>query len=512
MQYPAPRYPRYLVNPSSDLLLQAARFAVRQPVGRSPLGKAQPGQTAHVLTQWGQDMKVWEAVKTAWEERGVKAEAVWIWDVMGITKEEYDKRIESSIVYGNEGWKEAGIFLRQDYRKYFSEEIQKEFGNPIVDFQIIDPYLNNYLDKHPEIKYLYGGIGGGNFFVMWLKPPHKEKFQGNWIYYRPVDLLSKAAEYPTDVWNLVEEKILRPRPFVSEVTFQDPEGTNLRWTLTPEQAQIWAGTSAAMDDGASNHIYIYPSPLYSHLDDGGVIAAHANHTGIYPTMKITLDSGGSVKSIEGGGRVAEMFRILLNHPAFQNVKFPKAPGPGYWFFRQDGFATNPKFIRSIPALVDGETFLPNASERNRAGIQHLAFSYDSTDPEDVAYAKEKGVPLGEGQHNFHMHVYFPTVKWKLRDTGEWITPADKGHVTMYDDPEVRALASRYGDPDLIFRLEWIPSIPGVNVAGDYQKDFAADPWGWLMAEWKQIQGGTYQYFLDDYKLDNQQVANNSDHP
>ena len=120
--------------------------------------------------------------------------------------------------------------------------------------------------------------------------------------------------------------------------------------------------------------------------------------------------------------------------------------------------------------------------------------------------------MGNGQHNFHMHVYFPTIQWKLRDTGELLTVAEKGYVKMYDDPEVRALASRYGDPDLILRYEWIPEIPGVNVAGDYQKDFAADPWGWMMAEWKQIQDGTYKYFVDDYKLDHQPVASNSGRP
>ena len=197
--------------------------------------------------------------------------------------------------------------------------------------------------------------------------------------------------------------------------------------------------------------------------------------------------------------------MLLDHPTLKNAKFPNAPGPGYWFFRTDGFATNPKFVRSMPALIEGEAWLPNASERNRAGIQHLAFSYSADGPEDVAYAKENGIPL---EHTAHMHVYFPTVKWKLRDTGEWITIAEKGYVKLFDDPEVRALASRYGDPDLIFRYEWIPSVPGVNVAGDYKKVFAPDPWAWMLAEWKKIQDGSYQFFVDDYKLDNAQVAHN----
>ena len=505
--YPQPRYPRYLVNPDMDNLLSAARVAVRQPTGRAPLGKVQSGQDVYVLVQWGQDMQVWEAIKQAWAERGVEAHSVGIWEVMDLTKEEYDKGIEPEIVHGNEGWKEWGIFLRQDYKQYFPEDMQKQFGNPIVDFQIIDPYLIAYLDKHPEIENIYAGIGGENFFVSWIGEKHADKFQGNWIYYRPVDLLSKAAEFPADVWNLVDEKILRPVPFVSEVTFQDPEGTNLHWSLTPEQSQLWGRNT-----GASNHIYVYPSPLYSTMQEGGVLAAHANHTGIFPTMTVHLDRYGAVESIEGGGRNAELFRMMVENPLFKEAQFPKSPAPGYWFFRQDGFASNPKFTRSLPALVEGESFLPNASERNRAGIQHLAFAYDSVDPEDLAYAEQRGIPLGEGQHNSHMHVYFPTIQWKLRDTGEWLTVGEKGYVTMFDDPEVRALAARYGDPDLIFRYEWIPSIPGINTEGNYENDFARDPWGWIMSEWQRIQEGTYEYFVEDYSQEEPVAALHSGRP
>ena len=35
-----------------------------------------------------------------------------------------------------------------------------------------------------------------------------------------------------------------------------------------------------------------------------------------------------------------------------------------------------------------------------------------------------------------------------------------------DDPEVRALASRYGDPDYLLAEDWIPEVPGINAPGD----------------------------------------------
>src|ERR671915_576857 len=47
--YPQPRFPSFLVNPSDEQLLGAARAAVRQTSGRSPLGNIRSGETVHVF-------------------------------------------------------------------------------------------------------------------------------------------------------------------------------------------------------------------------------------------------------------------------------------------------------------------------------------------------------------------------------------------------------------------------------------------------------------------------------
>ena len=59
---------------------------------------------------------------------------------------------------------------------------------------------------------------------------------------------------------------------------------------------------------------------------------------------------------------------------------------------------------------------------------------------------------------------------------------DKGHLTALDDPEVRSLASRYGDADELLREAWFPAIPGINVPGDYMEDYAQDPISWIKKE------------------------------
>lgn len=62
------------------------------------------------------------------------------------------------------------------------------------------------------------------------------------------------------------------------------------------------------------------------------------------------------------------------------------------------------------------------------------------------------------------------------------------------------MAAQYGDPELIFRYEWIPSIPGVNVPGDYESEYASNPWQWIMQEWEKIKSETYDFYVEDYSL------------
>ncbi len=49
-------------------------------------------------------------------------------------------------------------------------------------------------------------------------------------------------------------------------------------------------------------------------------------------------------------------------------------------------------------------------------------------------------------------MYFPT----LNLDGEILV--DKGHLTVLDDPEIRRLASKFGDPDVLLNEDWIPAL------------------------------------------------------
>jgi hypothetical protein len=520
-EYPAPRYLKSLMDPSPEALLRAARLAVRQPYGLAGLGRAERGWTVHVFLPYNQDMPTFTALQQAWAERGVTAVGVQPWEVTGETKAAYDAKViaNKALLRGSEAYKELAVF-DVSYYPYLPAAAQKEAGKPMGMFNAFAE-VAKYMDAHPEIQHILRDPGGAAEWFCIAAPQHCSKHVANWTYVNPIDVMNHGSEYPADVWNLVEETIAKPVAYVSEGTFVDPEGTNLHWVVSPQQAQKWAQYIKVPI--SNNHMFVYPNAVDTMVMEG-VVAGSASHTGFYPSMKIHLSQHGRVVSVEGGGKTGDSFRALLNHPKFSpdKVCFPTLPECGYWFLSSDGFATNPKKVRNMITLTKGSTDLPNMWERERAGVQHLSFTGGSgmfpvkrpavqqalregktgigihlTDPRLLEYAFANDVPTG---HTNHIHNYFATLKYRLRDTGEWITISEKGRPTAFDNPEVRALAAKYGDPEAIFSYDWIPAIPGINVPGDYARDYSADPWKWVSKEWEQIRNGTYRYFIPDYQM------------
>jgi hypothetical protein len=89
-------------------------------------------------------------------------------------------------------------------------------------------------------------------------------------------------------------------------------------------------------------------------------------------------------------------------------------------------------------------------------------------PEEEWAAKQK---IWYG--HLHVHLLFPTVTVRTK-AGEHLTVIEQGRLTALDDPEVRELARKHGDPDELLRENWIPAIPGISAAGSYE-EFARNP-------------------------------------
>ena len=129
-----------------------------------------------------------------------------------------------------------------------------------------------------------------------------------------------------------------------------------------------------------------------------------------------------------------------------------------------------------PLLEHGNT----SPERARSGVIHWGLGirlwHDPDAPTEskkwADFSKANNTPF---DHGWHTHTYFTTYKVRLRNANKWVNLLDKGRMTSLDDPEVRALASRYGDPDYILAEDWIPEVPGHQRARRLHAGLRAEP-------------------------------------
>jgi hypothetical protein len=359
------------------------------------------------------------------------------------------------------------------------------------------------MDKNPDIRGVYYGRGG----PLWMSfHPHEGRWMGPMVLDNKFEVMAPAAEFPADVWMLSEELTMEPLASVDQVHVTDPEGTDVKWSLTEQQAKNWAKGVYLR-----GHLFMFPQeaygqyalsvlnypamdPEYIPVDDSviinGTIAATASHAGFYPRMVQTWKDGYLTK-VEGGGTYGDLLRTLMLQPGIHDTVWPQRKRPGYFQFFETALATNPKVVRA--SLEQ-----PLGPDRARDGVIHWALGAifwndpgsmggESSNVGKLAeFSKKTGLP---GGHGFHMHTYFNTMKLHLRGSNKWVTLVDRGRSTSLDSPEVRALASRYGDPDKVLATEWIPEIPGINAPGSYLNDFAQKPYEYSKAVQDRTGGG-----------------------
>jgi hypothetical protein len=223
------------------------------------------------------------------------------------------------------------------------------------------------------------------------------------------------------------------------------------------------------------------------------MAGTKGHTGFYPRWEIHFKNG-YVSEVDGGGTYGELLREFLHYPNINELTYPYFDHKGYFYLHEIALGTNPKNSRNIDDMLHGN-LIP---ERMHSGVFHLGLGleliHDPESPTDSKawqkFASQYNLPI---LHGWHAHNYFATYQVHLRNTDKWITLVDKGHMTSLDNAEVRALASRYGDPNVVLSEDWIPEIPGVNVPGSYQS-YAADPWKYDKAVIDKVINGTYEHF------------------
>jgi hypothetical protein len=180
---------------------------------------------------------------------------------------------------------------------------------------------------------------------------------------------------------------------------------------------------------------------------------------------------GKVEAVEGGGAYGDAWRWIMKDT--QDIQYPGYPGKGLFWFWEVGVGTNPKMVRPSNAFMlsgCGTTF-----ERLRSGVVHLGMG-----SMPLSKAEQWGAETGNPWGHLHVHLLNCTYTITAKD-GTVYTVIKDGHLTSLDDPEVITCAEKYGDPKEILREDWRAPIPGITAPGDYEKDYAPDPLGWLKA-------------------------------
>lgn len=534
---PPPAFPSYLKKPESiEQLMPAARAASRQSQGRAPLGLVDAGK--HLLIVVGEirdtrpNMMVQAAIKRAMEERGVKTTVLTIWDLLEMSEEQYlDFRTGIRTYTIGDGQRELEYFFnytgimpdpdkgREWIREQDRELYEATWPAPKYDnahyAKLAKDYVKEvpdrlvaWLDKHPEIDWIVWRSGGRTNTRKFVRH-HGEKLLGNYTYLDLYDLMSQVPDFPSDVWRMVETKTIEPIGFADRAEVTDPEGTAFGYDLSEKEAKSWA--AGIYNQG---HLYMFPAQAtgrfpYSLVEFpavidnyqplilpevNGVVASTSSHAATYPRLEVKI-RGGKVAEIKGGGLYGEGLKLFQSYPGTQDLQWPYAPKPGYWWLFEAGMGTNPKYFKHPGEVIEGN----NLSERNAAGVIHWAFGAEAAQgPNDTRewsketneFAIKHNVPRG---HSMHQHNLLPTYQLRLRDLDQWATLVEHGALSALSDVGVRALASRYGNPDVILRRDYIPAIPGVNAPGKYE-DYARNP-GAYWTQWaNKINGGTYEYF------------------
>lgn len=279
-----------------------------------------------------------------------------------------------------------------------------------------------------------------------------------------------STTFPQDLHLLINNKtwdVIWNKARGGRGRLTDPEGTDLSWTYFDEyyddQRQGFAATPSY------GHLFGHPTaPILEQADTQGVVAGTTCHfSSPFPHIQLQLEAG-QVVQIDGGGEYGDAWRDLLEET--RRTHYPVYPRAGLFYLWEMAIGTNPKIVR--PRDIRLHKSGGFEWERRRSGVIHMGLGTSWKGPE-VRWAAERGLLYG----HLHVHLLLPTLTVTAKDGTQYTVIRD-GRLTAMDDPDVRALAAKYGDPDQFLKEDWIPPIPGLTAPGSYD-EYARDPGAWI---------------------------------
>ena len=256
---------------------------------------------------------------------------------------------------------------------------------------------------------------------------------------------------------------------------QDPEGTDLEYTnhdgyydsrrefFNPDLVHnTWTGNEQFGRTYLPGHVLGKPWIFLPGMEDGnGIVAGTTNHIAPCDWTQLVIENSRVTQILEGGefGDKLRKLKAETDH-----LQYPGFPGKGLMYWWEASIGTNPHIHRPRKDFPSG--FVNCLYERVRSGVIHIGFGTIISSMAERIAARQ-GLPVG----HWHLHLYFPTVTLEMGGDNETII--ENGRLCALDDPDIRRMAAKYGDADLWLDESWIPAVPGLNVQGDYWRDYGA---------------------------------------
>jgi hypothetical protein len=452
-----------------------------------------------------QDSEASEEFKDAWSNPTLESYSKYL----AHTHQEYvfGRQTNGFVVYGNVS---SGDKILVAVSNLFDNEILdnviralKDRGASKVDTLILDEGPDREVDYHDEVRGIirtqpwwvtprwydyyenvlnFAKDNGYNMLIHGRGGPHpKTNAKGEVLPYKFEAIpwhkkdvfLAKATIFPPKLNYLINIKtwsMIYKLGRGGKVRVTDPEGTDIQFTLKEKYYDRSLDERGGFGPTPSlGHLFSHPTPPIIEEEDAcGVVAGTTSHIARpFPHIQVHLDSG-KVKSIEGGGKYGEEWRELLEQT--NGTQYPEFPRKGLFWLWELAIGTNPKVRRPKNSLMLSSGV--NEIERSRSGVIHVGFGTRWRGPSE-RWAGEHGIAYG------HLHVHLLSPTYEIRTVnGETVKVIENGRLTALDDPEVRELASKYGDPNELLKEDWIPKIPGITMEGSYE-EYTRDPAQWM---------------------------------
>jgi hypothetical protein len=260
---------------------------------------------------------------------------------------------------------------------------------------------------------------------------------------RPEQLADPRARgnYPEEIVETIAKVVWKQMWGAQQIQITDGEGTDLRWSL---DAAAWDEVKSFDPVQSADHIALPPPFRARAANMQGWLAGSSTHSGPLPRLRLRVQ-GGRVVEVQEGRHVGEYLRKVTAE--YKDIQYPGFPGPGMNWVEEAALGTHPGHSR-----VPGAETFGWWSEMNswggaaRSGVFHFAVG-TSYSGRTFQFARDRKLEI---QH-LDIELYTPTLIMDGR------TIISRGHLLALEDPEVRKVASKYGDPDELLRVTWFPT-------------------------------------------------------